>query len=58
MTGSAASATSPCCRQRAVLGEIRAILREHPETSNSETVGIPYRVDAMYAKRLRRQRLP
>ncbi len=39
--------------QRAVLDEIRAILREHPETSNSPTVGIPYRVDAMYAERLR-----
>jgi SAM-dependent methyltransferase len=39
--------------QQAVLGEIRAILREHPETSTSETVGIPYRVDAMYAERLR-----
>ncbi len=39
--------------QRTVLGEIRAILREHPETSNSQTVGIPYRVDAMYAERLR-----
>ena len=44
--------------QRAVLGEIRAILREHQETSNSETVGIPYRVDAMYSERLRRQRPP
>ena len=36
-----------------MLDEIRAILREHPETSNSQTIGIPYRVDAMYAERLR-----
>jgi SAM-dependent methyltransferase len=39
--------------QRAVLDEIRAILREHPETAASETVGIPYRVDARFAERLR-----
>jgi SAM-dependent methyltransferase len=38
--------------QRAVLDEVRAILREHPEISNSSTVGIPYRVDAMYTERL------
>ena len=46
-------AALPPREQRAVLGEIRAILRGHPDTSNSQTVGIPYRVDAMYAERLR-----
>jgi len=46
-------AALPPAEQQAVLGEIRAILRDDPETGNSRTVGIPYRVDAMYAERLR-----
>jgi SAM-dependent methyltransferase len=46
-------AVLPPERQRAVLDEIGAILGSHPETSQSETVGIPYRVDVMVAKRLR-----
>ena len=39
--------------QQVVLDEIRAILRRHPETSQRETVGIPYLVDVMFAERLR-----
>ena len=46
-------AVLPQERQRAVLDEIRKILRQHPETSQSETVGIPYLVDLMAAERLR-----
>jgi hypothetical protein len=46
-------AALPPLDQQAVLGEIRAILREHPETANRATVGIPYRVGAMYTERLR-----
>jgi SAM-dependent methyltransferase len=38
--------------QRGVLDEIRTILTEHPQTRQKSTVGIPYRVDAMYTKRL------
>jgi hypothetical protein len=34
-----------------VLDEIGTILHEHPETAGSATVGISYRVDAMYAER-------
>lgn len=45
-------AVLPPDSQRAVLDEIRAILREHPETSHSATVGIPYQVDVMYSERL------
>ncbi|MGN6791128.1 MAG: class I SAM-dependent methyltransferase [Streptosporangiaceae bacterium] len=45
-------AVLPPERQRAVLGEVRAILRDHPETAGQRTVGVPYLVDAMYAERL------
>ena len=45
-------AVLPPDRQDRVLGEIRTILAEHPQTRQSATVGIPYRVDVMYAKRL------
>ncbi|HVB44801.1 MAG TPA: methyltransferase domain-containing protein [Streptosporangiaceae bacterium] len=44
-------AVLPQPSQQAVLAEIRTILREHPQTRNSEVVGIPYRVDAMYTER-------
>ncbi len=37
--------------QAAVLDEIRTILREHPQTRDEIVVGIPYRVDVMYAGR-------
>ena len=46
-------AVLPPGRQRAVLDEILAILRRHPETSRNETVGVPYLVDVMVAERLR-----
>jgi len=46
-------AVLPSDSQRAVLDEIMAILRRHPETSRAETVGIPYLVDVMVAERLR-----
>ncbi len=42
----------PTPSQRGVLDEIRSILTENPETRQKATVGIPYRVDAMYAERL------
>lgn len=42
---------SPAC-QGSVLNEIRTILTEHPQTRQETTVGIPYRVDAMYSQRL------
>jgi SAM-dependent methyltransferase len=45
-------AALPPPNQRGVLDEIRSILTEHPQTRQKSTVGIPYRVDAMYAKRL------
>jgi SAM-dependent methyltransferase len=45
-------AVLPADRQQAVLEEVRSILREHPETRGQETVGVPYRVDALYAERL------
>jgi SAM-dependent methyltransferase len=35
-----------------VLDEIRTILDGHPETRQRPTVGIPYRVDVMYAERI------
>jgi ubiquinone/menaquinone biosynthesis C-methylase UbiE len=38
--------------QRQVLDEVRMILDGHPETRQQPTVGIPYRVDAMYAERI------
>ena len=45
-------AVLPPEQQRVVLDEIRTILGQRPETSQSETVGIPYLVDAMVAERL------
>jgi SAM-dependent methyltransferase len=45
-------AALPPPSQRGVLDEIRTILTEHPQTRQKATVGIPYRVDAMYAERL------
>lgn len=45
-------AVLPEASQRAVLDEISAILAEHPQTKGRTTLGIPYRVDAMYAQRL------
>jgi SAM-dependent methyltransferase len=46
-------AVLPQERQHVVLDEIRAILGHRPETSQSDTVGIPYVVDVMVAERLR-----
>jgi SAM-dependent methyltransferase len=45
-------AVLPPAHKDRVLSEIRAILAEHPQTRHTDTVGIPYRVDVMYAKRL------
>jgi SAM-dependent methyltransferase len=45
------AALEPPC-QRKVLDEIRTILSENDETRYKTTVGIPYRVDAMYTERL------
>ena len=45
-------AVLPPADQAAVLAEIRAILQTHPDTRGETTVGIPYRVDAMYTERL------
>lgn len=45
-------AVLPAPEQRAVLGEILAILREHPQTRDRARIGIPYRVDVMYSQRL------
>jgi SAM-dependent methyltransferase len=45
-------AVLPPHRQQAVLRQVRSILREHPDTRRRQTVGVPYRVDAMYAERL------
>ncbi|HET7017575.1 MAG TPA: class I SAM-dependent methyltransferase [Streptosporangiaceae bacterium] len=45
-------AALPPPSQRGVLDEIRTILAEHPQTRQKATVGIPYRVDAMFAERL------
>lgn len=36
----------------AVLDEVRTILRDHPQTRDSATLAIGYRVDVMYAERL------
>jgi len=44
-------AALPADRQRNVLDEIRTILVENSQTRHEATVGIPYRVDAMYAER-------
>ncbi|MGI9004622.1 MAG: class I SAM-dependent methyltransferase [Streptosporangiaceae bacterium] len=46
-------AALPPGRQRAVLDEVRAILREHPQARGRDRLLIRYRVDAMYAERLR-----
>ncbi len=46
-------AALPPDRQQAVLDEIRAILREHPQTRGRDRLVLSYRVDAMYAERLR-----
>jgi SAM-dependent methyltransferase len=40
--------------QYQVLDEVRMILDGHPQTRRRSTVGIPYRVDAMYAQRIGR----
>jgi SAM-dependent methyltransferase len=45
-------AVLPPGSQQAVLEQVRSILREHPQTRGRQTVGVPYRVDAMYAERL------
>lgn len=45
-------AALPPASQGSVLDEVRTILTEHPQTREQATVGIPYRVDAMYAERL------
>jgi SAM-dependent methyltransferase len=42
----------PPAQQRAVLGEIAAILGEHPDTRDSASVSIGYRVDVRFAERL------
>jgi SAM-dependent methyltransferase len=44
-------AALPADCQRNVLDEIRTILVENSQTRQQSTVGIPYRVDAMYAER-------
>jgi SAM-dependent methyltransferase len=41
----------PACQHK-VLDEIKTILVNHPQTRQRATVGVPYRVDAMYAERL------
>lgn len=45
-------AVLPPNEQQAVLDEIRAVLREHPETRDKERIGIPYRVDVTCTERL------
>ncbi|HXP18115.1 MAG TPA: methyltransferase domain-containing protein [Streptosporangiaceae bacterium] len=45
-------AVLPPASQAAVLDEIRAILREHPDTRDEPILRIPYRTDAMYTERL------
>jgi hypothetical protein len=45
-------AALPPVSQAAVLDEIRAILREHPDTRGEPILQIPYRTDAMYTERL------
>jgi SAM-dependent methyltransferase len=39
--------------QRRVLDEVRTVLRTHPETRDTTTVRIPYRVDAYWLERAR-----
>jgi SAM-dependent methyltransferase len=45
-------AALPPARQQAVLGEIAAILTEHPDTRDVATVSIGYRVDVRFTERL------
>jgi SAM-dependent methyltransferase len=45
-------AVLPPARQGSVLDEIRAILANHPQTRQKSSLGVPYRVDVMYAQRL------
>lgn len=45
-------AALPAPRQRAVLGEVRAILGQHPQTRGQAMLDIPYRVSASWAERL------
>jgi len=45
-------AVLPPPEQASVLDEIQTILDHHPQTRQKATVGIPYRVDVMYAERL------
>ena len=45
-------AALPPARQRNVLRQIAAILTEHPDTRDSSTVSIGYRVDVRYTERL------
>jgi SAM-dependent methyltransferase len=45
-------AALPPASQREVLDEVRSILRKHPDTSDVQTLAVPYLVDAMYAERL------
>lgn len=45
-------AALPPDQQKAVLAEIRAVLREHPQSRGRDRLMIRYRVDAMYAVRL------
>jgi SAM-dependent methyltransferase len=44
-------AALPAACQQNVLDEIRAVLAENSQTRHQATVGIPYRVDAMYVER-------
>jgi SAM-dependent methyltransferase len=48
-------AVLPPDSQAAVLAEIRAILREHPDTRDRPILRIPYRTDAMCTERLSRE---
>ena len=44
-------AVLPADRQEAVLDEVRALLREDPETAGREELALPYRVDAYWTER-------
>ncbi len=46
-------AALPSDRQEAVLADVRSILETHRDTRGRPTIGVPYRVDAMYAERSR-----
>jgi SAM-dependent methyltransferase len=45
-------AVLPPAEQAEVLDEVRAILREHPDTRNAAALEVPYQVDAMVTERL------